>query len=740
MKKTITALVVLFAIIGNVQAPAATKMTALPDSIASESPDSTAINYLLDNVTVTAQRPLIKQEIDRIDYDVQADEDSKTQTVMDILRKVPLVSVDGSDEIFVKGEINFKIYKNGHYDMSLSKNAKNVLKAMPAASIKRIEVITDPGAREDAESGDAILNIVMMDTKKMEGITGTVNSSCNMRTAPSVSTYLTSQFGKAIISVDYGFIHFTDRNNVAKNHTEQTFVETGNTITTDAIRYSPGHIQFADISASYDIDSLNLVTASFGGYFQKNNRHGNATTNYLNPNGDIFSHYDESYHDIHDNRNFWSGRLDFEHRSRLEDEKLTLSYMFNLSNCDDEMETTYSDIQNAQFDYSGIHQYNHERFIEHTIQLDYIRPLWAGQKLQTGTKFIGRDNDSEDEQIFYGEPSSTTDGSFSHKSYISALYADYIWKKGNWSARAGLRYEHSYMKGHYPDGKGPDFSQHLNDWVPQASVKYQIAPLKSLKLSYNTSINRPGIYYLDPYVKTTPTTVEFGNANLGSTRNQSVSLAYMQIGQRLTFQVTPQYKFYNNGIDQIDYAEGDIRYITYDAVRRQRRWQVDGYVQYKPFKATTIGGNMSFAHYKMENTFQKLATIGNYCSYFFSINQELPWKLRATMLVYGTFGKISSIYFENDPYYAYRFTIQRSFLSEDRLSLSFSIHTPFRKDLCWTTRYTQGDIIGFSNDYNKGDSRQFVIAASYRFGNLKANVKRTDSTINNSDLEGGLSR
>ena len=740
MKKTITALVVLFAIIGNVQAPAATKMRALPDSIASESPDSTAINCLLDNVTVTAQRPLIKQEIDRIDYDVQADDDSKTQTVMDILRKVPLVSVDGSDEIFVKGEKNFKIYKNGHYDMSLSKNAQNVLKAMPAASIKRIEVITDPGAREDAESGDAILNIVMMDTKKMEGITGTVNSSCNMRTAPSVSTYLTSQFGKAIISVDYGFIHFTDRNNVDKNHTEQTFVETGNTITTDAIRYSPGHIQFADISASYDIDSLNLVTASFGGYFQKNNRHDNATTNYLNPNGDIFSHYDESYHDIHDNRNFWSGRLDFEHRSRLEDEKLTLSYMFNLSNCDDEMETTYSDIQNAQFDYSGIHQYNHERFIEHTIQLDYIRPLWAGQKLQTGTKFIGRDNDSEDEQIFYGEPSSTTDGSFSHKSYISALYADYIWKKGNWSARAGLRYEHSYMKGHYPDGKGSDFSQHLNDWVPQASVKYQIAPLKSLKLSYNSSITRPGIYYLDPYVKTTPTTVEFGNANLGSTRNQSVSLAYMQIGQRLTFQITLQYKFYNNGIDQIDYAEGDLRYITYDAVRRQRRLQVDGYVQYKPFKATTIGGNMSFAHYKMENTFQKLATIGNYCSYFFSINQELPWKLRATMLVYGTFGKISSIYFENDPYYAYRFTIQRSFLSEDRLSLSFSIHTPFRKDLCWTTRYTQGDIIGFSNDYNKGDSRQFVIAASYRFGNLKANVKRTDSTINNSDLEGGLSR
>ena len=350
MKKTITVTAVLFAIVGNAQTPAATKTTALPDSVASESADSTEINRLLDNVTVTAQRPLIKQEIDRIDYDVQADEDSKTQTVMDILRKVPLVTVDGSDEIYVKGDKNFKIYKNGHYDMSLSKNAKNVLKAMPAASVKRIEVITDPGAREDAESGDAILNIVMMDTKKMEGITGMVNSSCNMRTAPSVSAFLTSQFGKAIINVDYGFIHFTDRNNIGKSHTEQTFVKTGNTIMNDAVKYSPGHIHFADISASYDIDSLNLISASFGGYFQKNNRHGNATTSFFSPDGDIFSHYDETFRNLRDNKNFWSGRLDFEHRTRLEGEKLTLSYMFDLSNCDNVTETTYSDIQNAQFD------------------------------------------------------------------------------------------------------------------------------------------------------------------------------------------------------------------------------------------------------------------------------------------------------------------------------------------------------------------------------------------------------
>ena len=125
--------------------------------------DSITWNKELDGVVIKAQKQLIKQEIDRIAYDVQGDEESRTQTVMDMLRKVPMVTVDGQDNILVKGNSNFKIYKNGHYDPNLSKNAKEVLKAMSASMVKRIEVITDPGAREDAEGVNAILNIVMMD-------------------------------------------------------------------------------------------------------------------------------------------------------------------------------------------------------------------------------------------------------------------------------------------------------------------------------------------------------------------------------------------------------------------------------------------------------------------------------------------------------------------------------------------------------------------------------------------------
>ena len=129
-------------------------------------------NIQLEGIEVTAQRQLIKQEVDRIGYSVADDADSKTNNVLTMLRKVPMVSVDASDEIRVNGQQNFKIFRNGHPDPSLSRNAKDILKAMPASSVKRIEVITEPGAKYDAEGTTLILNIVMADNSTIKGVSG----------------------------------------------------------------------------------------------------------------------------------------------------------------------------------------------------------------------------------------------------------------------------------------------------------------------------------------------------------------------------------------------------------------------------------------------------------------------------------------------------------------------------------------------------------------------------------------
>lgn len=128
----------------------------------------------LEGVEIVAQKPLVKADIDKIEYNMEDDPDSKTNSILEMLRKVPLVTVDGEENIKVNGSSNFKVYVNGRPNNMMSNNPKDVLKSMPASSIRKIEVITNPGPKYDAEGVGGILNIVTVG-KGLEGYTATFN-------------------------------------------------------------------------------------------------------------------------------------------------------------------------------------------------------------------------------------------------------------------------------------------------------------------------------------------------------------------------------------------------------------------------------------------------------------------------------------------------------------------------------------------------------------------------------------
>ena len=702
--------------------------------------DSITWNKELEGIEIKAQRQLIKQEIDRIGYDVQADEESKTLTVMDMLRKVPMVTVDGEDNIKVKGNSSFKIYKNGRYDPSLTKNAKEVLKAMPASTVKRIEVITDPGAREDAEGVNAILNIVMVEGKNLDGITGSATASYTTLNHPNLGAYLTTQIGKAIISVDYGYGGMSNKETENKSEVERTYVTSGNVMKSMNEGSNPGYIHYADIDASYDIDSLNLISASLGGYFYKLDVKGGGLTQMYAPDKSLLYSYRDNYWMPGYNHHSWNGRLDYQHKTRRKGELLTLSYMLALTRQRTEQESNYTDLQNAPFEYTGMQKKLRERFTEHTFQADWLRPIAEGHKLETGIKYIYRGNSSHTVQDFYAAtPYPTYNSEFEHTTQVAAAYADYIMRIGKWSVRAGLRFEHSYMKGAYPDGSNESFDSHLNDWVPQLSVKYQLSDAHSLKLGYVTSINRPGISYLNPAVVNSPMQVQYGNPELSSSRNQTVHLIYSYIGQWLTLQLAPAFKYYSDGIGRLIYAQNDVRYQTYGNIEKLTRWQLEGYVQWKPFKSTTLSANFNLWDDKIENPSIGLSQKGYSGFYYLNGSQLLPWKLRLTAYVYGEMGhSVNNVYSYSRSWNRYGCSLQRSFLNEDRLTVRISANDLFRKYRHYTDCTTQGDILGYSDSANRASMINFSI--SYRFGKLKASVKKTETTIDNSDVVGGITK
>ena len=161
---------------------------------------------MLNDVVVVAQKPLVKMDVDKMSYNVAEDEDSKSNTVLDMLRKVPMVTVDGQDNITVNGSSSFKVYVDDMPNVMFSSNPSLVFKSMPATAVKSIEVVTNPGAKYDAEGAAGILNIVMnkqnpQTAQSMNGYNGTVRASAGTKQLGG-SVFVSGQQGRLSYSAN----------------------------------------------------------------------------------------------------------------------------------------------------------------------------------------------------------------------------------------------------------------------------------------------------------------------------------------------------------------------------------------------------------------------------------------------------------------------------------------------------------------------------------------------------------
>ncbi|MBO4814946.1 MAG: outer membrane beta-barrel protein [Muribaculaceae bacterium] len=710
------------------------KPTAILDNIVLEE----AANVLA-GVTVTAQKPLVKNEIDRLSYDMQADADSKTRNVLDMLRKVPLVSVDGQDNIMVKGSSNFKIYRNGHPDPGISQNPKEILKAIPASMIKRIEVITEPGAKYDAEGVAAILNIVTADATSMNGVTGTISAGVNQHGDPNANGYLTTQIGKVVASVNYGFHHAGKHSSRNRTESEQIYHNTGDILHSSSDGRAKGvNVHYGNIDASYEPDTLNLLSFSFGGYYYDYSATGVGSTEMFDAARNPIYSFKQRI-DVPGNSYYsFDGRFDYQHKTRLKGETLTLSYMIDMSRNHTDMDYDFEELVNMPVDYMGYFQKTKENFMEHTFQFDWTRPFGKYHKFETGLKYIHRKNKSHTTMDYDGGSLLPVDSRLDHLTQVGAAYLSYTYSREQWSARAGLRYEYSYLSAKYPDGSQANYHRSLNDWVPSASLSYQINMANSLKWAFATRINRPGISYLNPAVISSPTSESYGNSHLSSGRFYSVSMTYMHISPKFTFNVVPSFNWSNNQISSVQWADGDRQISTYENGLTSRVASLSGFFQWQIHAKTSLMFNGQFGYGKVKNKALNLKAEGWSMFFFSQLTQKLPWKLRLTANG-GMWKQEPSLYGHSSANGFYSFGLQRSFLKDDRLTISVNANKPFSSRYnCFKSYTDRGDYTGWNKMWF--DQRQFTFSISYRFGSLKAQVKKADKTIENNDVVGGSSQ
>lgn len=692
----------------------------------------------LRNVTVTAQKPLIVKQIDRLGYDVQADPATPTSTLSDILRKVPMVSVDADGTIKVNGSSDFKIYKNGRPNTSLSRNAKDLFAAMPASMIKRVEVITDPGAAFDAEGTSAILNIVTNDNTQIKGVLGNVRTRYNnLNKYPDANLWLTSEINKVTFSLYGGYNHFEGKMSQSQSWSKTEFPD-GTYRDEQSASKAKGDLAYFGVNGSWQIDSLNLFTAELGGYWYSMAPRGSGLYNTYDNLGAKIGSLAYTTANPHNRYFDIDANFNFQHLTHRKGEIYTISYMLSHTNENNKNHSDYFDGFGVnEVPYSAISSDYTLKFIEHTLQFDWTRSL-GRHTLDFGAKGIFRRNNSSNTTTYIDWSEMDNSLRFNHLTDVGAIFGQYSVRLGPVSLRAGLRWEYSHLKASYPDGSASSFSANLSDWVPSAAASWQANDANSFTFNYATSINRPGISYLNPAITLGPTSMSFGNADLGSARRQSMKLTYMLIKPKVNFNFSVSYAWMNNGIAPINYLNDDnITVSTYQNTGHRRDVGLNGFVQWTAGPKTRLlfNGGVEYSRMSQQGmTLSRWAPRG-----FMQLTQQLPWKLSLELMCFYNGPRLIDVYsYSTNSFmsgFHYNLTLRRSFLKENRLTVGLSTMSPIGPKPRFTTRVVNGDYRSTSNT-RSNFAHAFSIDVSFRFGSLNAQVKKTARSIDNDDLVG----
>lgn len=706
------------------------------EEIGNDKSQAVSFDKQLDDVKVLATRKLVKVGVGKLYYDVAGDEESKSSSVFEILRKVPLVTIDGQDNILVKGNSAYKIYRNGHFDPTLSGlTAKDILKAVPASTIKQIEVITEPGAKYDAEDASTILNIITYNSSIFKGCTGVLASSVNNNGTTRNSAYAATGLGKAIISANYAYTHYNAKEGENTSHSLLSY-ESGQIL--DALKQSrsSGNAHYINVAASCDIDSLNLLSFSAGGYFLSYKTNTVSNYNRYDDLNDLMYSYDESNLNPRNRYYNYNLRLDYQHKMRKPGDVFTLSYMLNGTHNDIDNSVAFSNSFKFPVDYNGYERCVNNNNMEHSLQADYSSEINNNNALDFGVKYIHRLSENSTEQNYLGKESNSS-SHFNHSTDIAAFYIEWNVQYGKWHFRPGVRYEFSRLRGYYPNGDGESYSCNLNDLVPSLNLLYKLNDANNIQFNYGMSINRPGINYLNPAVIAQPESYSYGNTSLKSSRSSQMTLTWTSVGGKITNQMILAYGFTNNFLTNVETVNNNIRITTYANALHVRMASLMEFMQWTPLPKTRISLNGTLGWMKDYYPKQGVYNMGLHGNVSGNISQKIFWNILVNIGGGASFGhNLSGLYGRTANYHSDYLSLQRSFLKGDKLTISLWTVCPFERYKAQTSYITQGEYTGFSHIVSV--SRQFGIKASFKLGSTKIEVKKTSNSLESNDVIGGL--
>ena len=696
----------------------------------------------LAEAVVIGTKPVVEVRPDRLVYNADQDVTNAGGTAADVLRKAPLLAVDGDGNVKMRGSANFKVLVNNKPSPTLASNLAEALKGIPAEQIKSVEIITTPPAKYDGEGTAGIINIVLK--KGVDrGLNGRVGASGGNRNSN----------GNASLNFKKGKVGFTSSGGTGgwygPNESSRTRVGKldNSTLTQSGAGDFGGRWYYGTVGLDYDFaehqsfsvaGSLNRYAGhdytsllnDFVAATPADNQLFTRATNSLfsGLNGELTGTYTKTFAQP---RREWSVLGQYALNTG------TFGYDY------DQYANSYVNLETGQ---AGYRERSRGRTpgSEVTLQTDFVQPIGEKQTFETGLKSIWRRTGSvaDVDGLTRGQNADfvrltgrSTD--FDYDQNVQAAYATYTAKATKKiTLSLGSRLERTALMANFRI-QDTGFNRCYLTLLPNGNAQYAFSDNNSLRLAYSRRITRPYIDYLNPFVnRADPRNISFGNPDLDPELTDSYELSFNTNGKAGSLNVSGSVRRTGNAIESVrrTTSEAGVTEQTFANVASNAYYQLNFYGSAKPAKGWDISGGPDVQYVVRRSPALGIERRGFTASLNFNTSYKLPKNFTLQAFMYSSLPS-PELQGQGSANLYYQLGAKKTFLN-DKADLTLNLGSPFNN--YWTYRNIT-DTPGFSEtSNNRAFQRSFRLSFGYRFGQEQQSKRR--KSVSNDDVKGGGSK
>ena len=581
----------------------------------------------LNEIEVIAEKSTVEIKLDKRVYNVGKDMMVKGGTVSDVLDNVPSVTVDAEGTVALRGNENVKILIDGRPSGLAGINIADALKLLPADAVDKVEVITNPSARYDAEGGGGIINIVLR-KGKTNGLNGSIMANAGDPETYGTNINLNKKSDTYNLFSTFGYNYRNNPGNVMVN--SEYFNSSG--VTTRFIEERRTNERLSEgYNANFGID-LNLsksLTWTNALTFRENNG--------KNPDNVFFYNFDATNNPTFVRNRFNDQKNDefsieyasnFVKKFKKEDHKLTVDIAIS-QNRENQFATITDQILSdpSSLTLEGTSNINEQQ--RNLFQTDYVQPIGENGRFEAGYRGSFLNNITD----FVVTPISDLSNNLEYVENVNAIYTQYGSKINKFSYFVGVRFEDSQIEVNSLSSNNYNTKKY-NNLFPSATLNYEFSETSSVSLSYSKRINRPRGRFLNPVSSLSSNINIFqGNPDLDPSLTDALDLGFLKRWNKLTFNTSTYVNVTNNSFQFITresglFVEGvPVILSTPINLAKEYRAGFEFNLNYTPYKWWRLNGNFNLFRNETQGSFSYVNYIGDTIEQNFD-NVALTWFTR----------------------------------------------------------------------------------------------------------------